>query len=157
MKIVYLGTPDFSVLPLKTIVENTNHQVVAVVCNKDKPFGRKKVITPPPVKVFALEKGIPVYQYDKIRTEGVDDLKSLNADMFITCAFGQILSKEILDIQEVPQRLCVIGGGVIGLEFASIFKSFGSEVTVLEYFKEIALKNKEIASITPYANGYFDG
>ena len=50
---------------------------------------------------------------------------------------GIMTSKEILDIQEVPKRLCVIGGGVIGLEFASIFKSFGSEVTVLEYFKEI--------------------
>ena len=50
---------------------------------------------------------------------------------------GILTSKEILDIQEVPKRLCVIGGGVIGLEFASIFRSFGSEVTVLEYFKEI--------------------
>ena len=50
---------------------------------------------------------------------------------------GILTSKEILDIQEVPKSLCVIGGGVIGLEFASIFKSFGSEVTVLEYFKEI--------------------
>ena len=50
---------------------------------------------------------------------------------------GILTSKEILDIQEVPHRLCVIGGGVIGLEFASIFKSFGSEVTVLEYFKDI--------------------
>ena len=50
---------------------------------------------------------------------------------------GILTSKEILDLQEVPKRLCVIGGGVIGLEFASIFRSFGSEVTVLEYFKEI--------------------
>ena len=50
---------------------------------------------------------------------------------------GVLTSKEILDIEQVPQRLCVIGGGVIGLEFASIFRSFGSEVTVLEYFKEI--------------------
>ena len=50
---------------------------------------------------------------------------------------GILTSKEILDLQEVPKKLCVIGGGVIGLEFASIFKSFGSEVTVLEYFKEI--------------------
>ena len=50
---------------------------------------------------------------------------------------GVLTSKEILDIQEVPQRLCVIGGGVIGLEFASIFRSFGSEVTVIEYFKDI--------------------
>ena len=50
---------------------------------------------------------------------------------------GILTSKEILDIEEVPQKLCVIGGGVIGLEFASVFRSFGSEVTVLEYFKEI--------------------
>lgn len=50
---------------------------------------------------------------------------------------GILTSKEILDIEEVPRRLCVIGGGVIGLEFASVFRSFGSEVTVLEYFKEI--------------------
>lgn len=50
---------------------------------------------------------------------------------------GVLTSKEILDIEEIPQRLCVIGGGVIGLEFASIFKSFGSEVTVLEYCKDI--------------------
>ena len=50
---------------------------------------------------------------------------------------GILTSKEILDLQKVPQRLCVIGGGVIGLEFASVFKSFGSEVTVLEYIKEI--------------------
>ena len=50
---------------------------------------------------------------------------------------GILTSREILDLEEVPQRLCVIGGGVIGLEFASVFRSFGSEVTILEYFKEI--------------------
>ena len=50
---------------------------------------------------------------------------------------GVLTSKEILDLEEVPRRLCVIGGGVIGLEFASVFRSFGSEVTVLEYFKDI--------------------
>ena len=98
MRIVFLGTPDFSVEPLKRIVENSNHQVVAVVCNKDKPVGRKKILTPPPVKAYALSKGIPVFQYDKIRLEGVNDVKNLNPDLMITCAFGQILSKEILDI-----------------------------------------------------------
>lgn len=98
MNIVYLGTPNFSVEPLKRIVEDGKHQVIAVVCNKDKPFGRKKVLTPPPVKVFAQSKNIPVYQYDKIRLEGVKDLLNLKPDLMITCAFGQILSKEILDI-----------------------------------------------------------
>lgn len=101
MNIVYLGTPDFAVLPLKTILENTEHKVVAVVTNPDKPVGRKQVLTPPPVKVLATEKGIPVYQFNKIRIEGVDILKSLNADLFITCAFGQILSQEILDIPKL--------------------------------------------------------
>lgn len=98
MNIVYLGTPDFAVLPLVKLVENTNYNILAVVTNKDKPVGRKNVITPPPVKVVASKYGIPVYQYDKIRVEGVNDIKKLNPDIMITCAFGQILSKEILDI-----------------------------------------------------------
>lgn len=98
MRIVYLGTPDFSVEPLKRIVENTSHEVIAVVCNKDKPVGRKKILTAPPVKQYALSKNIPVFQYDKIRLEGVEDLKKLAPDLMITCAFGQILSQEILDI-----------------------------------------------------------
>ena len=97
MRIVYLGTPEFAVLPLKKLIEN-GYNVVGVITNRDKPVGRKQVLTPPPVKVFALEKGLPVFQYDKIRLEGVDDLKALNPDLMITCAFGQILSQEILDI-----------------------------------------------------------
>lgn len=97
MNIVYLGTPDFAVLPLIKLIEN-NYNVVAVVTNKDKPVGRKGIITPPPVKVVATQHNIPVYQYDKIRVEGVEDLKKLNPDLMITCAFGQILSEEILSI-----------------------------------------------------------
>ncbi len=98
MNIVYLGTPDFAVAPLKAIVESGIYNVVAVVTNKDKPVGRKKILTAPPVKEYALTQNIPVYQYDKIRFEGAGDLKALNADIMITCAFGQILSQEILDI-----------------------------------------------------------
>jgi methionyl-tRNA formyltransferase len=94
---VYLGTPDFAVAPLKKLVE-CGYEIVAVVTNKDKPVGRKKVLTPPPVKQFALDNGIEVYQYDKIRIEGVEDLKRIQPDLMITCAFGQILSQEILDI-----------------------------------------------------------
>ncbi len=98
MNIVYLGTPDFAVLPLKAIVESGKYNVLAVVCNNDKPVGRKKILTAPPVKAYALEKNISVYQYDKIRIEGVEDLASLKPDVMITCAFGQILSQEIIDI-----------------------------------------------------------
>lgn len=97
MRIVYLGTPDFAVNPLKKLLEN-GYNVVAVVCNHDKPVGRKQVLTPPPVKTLALENNIPCYQYDKIRVEGVEDLKALKPDLMVTCAFGQILSQEILDI-----------------------------------------------------------
>lgn len=98
MNIVYLGTPDFAVAPLKAIVESGKYNVVAVVTNCDKPVGRKKILTAPPVKIYAESKGIKVFQYEKIRCEGVEDMKSLAPDLMITCAFGQILSQEILDI-----------------------------------------------------------
>ena len=98
MKVVFLGTPDFAVLPLKAVFETAGVDVAAVICNKDKPFGRKQVLTAPPVKIAAEELGISVFQYDKIRVEGVEDLKLIAPDLMITCAFGQILSQEILDI-----------------------------------------------------------
>ena len=97
MRIVYLGTPDFAEKPLEKLIEN-GYDVVAVITNKDKPVGRKQILTAPPVKKLALAYGIQVLQYDKIRVEGVEDLKALKPDLMITCAFGQILSKEILDI-----------------------------------------------------------
>ena len=100
MRIIYLGTPDFAVKPLESLLDN-GYDVVAVVTNKDKPVGRKKILTAPPVKVFAEKNGIPVYQYDRIRIEGVEDIKTLNPDIMITCAFGQILSQEILDIPKL--------------------------------------------------------
>ncbi len=101
MRVIYLGTPDFAVKPLEKIFSLNNFEIVSVVTNKDKPVGRKQVLTPPPVKVKALELGIPVLQYDKIKVEGVEDLKTLNPDLMITCAFGQILSQEILDIPKL--------------------------------------------------------
>lgn len=94
---MYLGTPQFAVKPLQRLLE-IGADVVAVITNPDKPVGRKHILTPPPVKVLAQSCGIPVYQYKSIRKEGVDDLISLKPDLMITCAFGQILSREILDI-----------------------------------------------------------
>lgn len=98
MRIVYLGTPDFAVLPLKTIFESGKYNIVGVVSNKDKPVGRKKILTAPPVKQYAQSVNLPIFQYDKIKDEGVQDLIKLKPDLMITCAFGQILSQEILDI-----------------------------------------------------------
>lgn len=99
MRIVYLGSPEFAVLPLKRILEfNDKFEVVAVVTNPDKPVGRKQIMTACPVKREALRDGLRVLQYSKIRTEGAEDLKRLAPDVMVTCAFGQILSQEILDI-----------------------------------------------------------
>ena len=95
MKIVYAGTPDFAVLPLKKLIE-AGYEVVGVVTQADKPQGRKGVLTPPPVKTLALSYGLPVFQPERLKNE-VDALRALGGDMMITCAYGQILTQEILD------------------------------------------------------------
>ena len=99
MKIIFLGTPDFAVPTLKALIQN--HEVVAVVTQPDKPHGRSSKLVPSPVKLVAIENNIPVLQYEKIKKQGVEDLKSFNADVMVTCAYGQILSQEILDITPV--------------------------------------------------------
>lgn len=98
MRVVYLGTPAFSVEPLKRLLSISQIEVVGVITNCDKPVGRKQILTPPPVKVFAESMGLKVYQYRSIKKEGLSDLISLKPDLMITCAFGQILSQEILNV-----------------------------------------------------------
>lgn len=98
MKVIYLGTPEFAVKPLEKIINSDLHEVVAVVCQPDRPVGRKAIVTPPPVKVVAEKYGIPVLQFEKIRNGGAEELKKFNADIMVTCAYGQILSKEILEV-----------------------------------------------------------
>ena len=97
MRVVFLGTPDFAVLALRAI-NSSKHQVVGVVTQPDRPVGRKGIITPCATKVEALNLNLQVFSYEKISKEGVQDIKNLNADILVTCAFGQILSQEILDI-----------------------------------------------------------
>ena len=97
MKIIFLGTPEFGEIVLKKLIES-KHKVVAVVCQPDKPVGRKQILTPPPTKVCAIQNNIPVYQFNSIKKEGVEPLKALGADVMITAAFGQILSEEVLGI-----------------------------------------------------------
>ena len=109
MKIVYAGTPDFAVLPLKNLIDN-GFEVVGVVTQTDKPQGRKGVLTPPPVKVFALERGIPVLQPERIR-EDVETVRALGGDMMITCAYGQILTQAVLDC--FPQGVWNIHAGLL--------------------------------------------
>ena len=97
MKIIFLGTPKFAETVLESLI-NSKHKVVAVVCQPDKPVGRKQILEMPPSKILALKNNIPVYQFNKIRLEGVEPLKKLEADIMVTAAFGQILSQEVLDI-----------------------------------------------------------
>ena len=97
MRVIFLGTPEFSVSVLDEIVKS-KHEVVAVVCQPDKPSGRGNKMVAPPLKVRAQELGIPVYQFVKIRRDGVEDLKALDGDIMVTAAYGQILSQEIIDI-----------------------------------------------------------
>ena len=98
MRIVFMGTPDFSVPCLKTLLEFPGAEVVGVFTQPDRPRGRGNKLAPSPVKQAALEAGVPVFQPERIRKTGVEDLRALKPDLCVTAAFGQILSKEILDI-----------------------------------------------------------
>ena len=109
MKIVFAGTPDFAVLPLRKIVES-GFEVVGVITQADKPQGRKGVLTPPPVKTFALERGLPVIQPNKIREE-LPAVKSLGGELLVTCAYGQILTQELLDL--FPKGVWNIHAGLL--------------------------------------------
>ena len=104
MRIVFMGTPDFSVPTLKALVE-AGHDVAAVVSQPDKPKGRGKEMQMTPVKVQALEYKIPVYQPVKVRDQAfIEVLRELEADAFVVIAFGQILPKAVL---ELPRYGCV--------------------------------------------------
>ncbi len=104
MKIVYMGTPDFAVEPLKALVR-AGYQVTAAVTQPDKPKGRSRVPIPTPVKEEAVKHGIPVWQPEKVRDpEFVELLESLCPDMIVVAAFGQIIPKKIL---ELPRLGCI--------------------------------------------------
>ena len=100
MRIVFMGTPEFAVPSLAALCEN-GYEVVGVFTQPDRPKGRGKKLTPSPVKVEAEKHGIPVYQPERIRRDGVEDLRALAPDLCVTAAFGQILSQEVLDIPTI--------------------------------------------------------
>lgn len=98
MKIIFMGTPDFSVGTLEALIE-AGHEVVLAVTQPDKPKGRGKEMQFTPVKECAVEHGIPVFQPRKVREpECIEELKKYNADVCVVIAFGQILPKEILEM-----------------------------------------------------------
>lgn len=97
MKIVFAGTPQFAVPALQAIYEAYGKDLVAVVTQPDKPQGRKGILTPSPVKRAAEELGLAVLQPAKLRDD-LSALASYRADLMVTCAYGQILTQEVLDI-----------------------------------------------------------
>ncbi len=104
MRILFMGTPDFAKICLESLVEN-GQNVVGVVTQSDKPKGRGHIMTPPPVKVYALEKNIPVYQPKTLRDEAFAELLSeIDPELIVVVAFGKILPKNVLDY---PKYGCI--------------------------------------------------
>lgn len=97
MRVVFMGTPEYALSSLRALVE-AGHEVLAAVTQPDRPRGRGGRLTPPPVKVFALERGIPVFQPQSIRREGAGILSSLRPEVCVTAAYGQILPEEVLAV-----------------------------------------------------------
>lgn len=105
MKVVFMGTPDFAKDSLEAIY-NANHEILAVVTNQDKPKGRGMKMIPTPVKEFALEKSLKIFQPEKVRNNNdfINSIKQLNPDIICVVAYGKILPKEIL---EIPKLGCI--------------------------------------------------
>ena len=104
MRIVFMGTPDFAVPCLDALL-SAGHVIAGVITQPDRPKGRGHKLAPPPVKVLALEKGLPVFQPERIKhPEFVATLKELAPEMIVVVAFGQLLSKDILTL---PAYGCV--------------------------------------------------
>jgi methionyl-tRNA formyltransferase len=102
--IIFMGTPDFSVPVLQRLI-NDGYNIIGVVTQPDRPKGRKKVLTPPPVKVEALKHNIKIFQPEKLRTsEELSEIIQLKPDLIVTAAYGQILPKELL---EAPKFGCI--------------------------------------------------
>lgn len=106
MKIVFMGTPDFAVPSIKALYD-AGHDIQAVFCQPDKPKGRGYKLVPPPVKVFALDKDIPIYQPKSLKNGGEEFIKVIEdfaPDCIVVAAYGKILPKAVLDI---PRLGCV--------------------------------------------------
>ena len=104
MRVVFMGTPDFAVPCLERLISD-GHNVVGVFTQPDKPKGRGYTLTPPPVKVCALEKGIPVYQPESVKNgEAMPILSDLKPEVIVVAAYGMILKSDILDF---PKYGCI--------------------------------------------------
>ncbi len=169
-----MGTPAFAVPSLKALAEDGRYDIVGVVTQPDRPAGRGNRLTACPVKEYALEKGLPVYQFERIRRpEGVAKMKALAPDVCVTAAFGQILTQELLDIPvhgtvnvhasllpkyrgSAPINWCVLMGeqetGVTlmrtdaGIDTGDMLKSVATPIGALETAGELTERLSELGA-----------
>lgn len=164
MKIVFMGTPDFSAVVFEKL--NSVYPVSAVVTGVDKPVGRKMVLTPCPLKVSARGQGVPVLQYEKVSREGIEDIEALKPDLVITAAFGQILSDRFLAIPKygvinVHASLLPLHRGASPIQSSMLAGDKVTGITIMKTVKEVdagdMLLKKEIEILpTDYADTLFD-
>lgn len=162
MRVVFMGTPEFAVPSLKALFEMENVEVVGVFTQPDRPVGRGHKVEVTPVKRAAEEKGVPVFQFERIRKqEGLDALRSLAPDIVVTAAFGQILSKKILEVPKLgtvnvhasllpkhrgaaPINWCIIKGDkVTGV--TTMLTDVGLDTGDMLYKKEVEIGESETA------------
>lgn len=104
MRVIFMGTPEFAVPSLKRLLQD-GHEVALVVTQPDKPVGRKHLLTPPPVKAYALTENLPVFQPEKLKTDEVyERLSAMRPDVMVVVAYGRILSQRLLDL---PRYGCI--------------------------------------------------
>lgn len=173
-RIVFMGTPEFAVPSLRALAEDGRYDIVGVFTQPDRPAGRGNRLTACPVKQFALERGLPVFQFERIRRpEGVECMKTLAPDAAVTAAFGQILTQELLDIPvhgtvnvhasllpryrgPAPINWCIVKGereaGVTlmrtdaGIDTGDMLRSVSTSIGALETAGELTVRLAELGA-----------
>lgn len=135
IKYVFFGSPRFAEIVLQKLID-LNFSPMAVVCNPDKPFGREKVITPPPTKLIAEKKGIEVFQPAKIDEDFLREIKELSPDIFLIAAYSKILPESLLSI---PAR------GSVGVHPSLLSKHRGSSP-----IQNTIISGDEVGGVTLY-------
>ncbi len=160
-KVVYMGTPDFAVLPLRRLVEE-GYEIAGVVTQPDKPKGRGKTLLPTPVKEEAQKHGLLVYQPRKVRDpEFLETLKELAPDIIVVAAFGQIIPKSILDLPtygclNIHASLLPKYRGAAPIQYAVMDGEKESGVTIMKMGTGLDtgdMISRKIVPITPEETG----
>lgn len=154
MKIVYMGTPDFAVAPLEALIA-AGHTITCVVTQPDKAKGRSGKLVMTPVKECAVSHSIPVFQPVKIKTpEAVAELKKYEADVYVVAAFGQILSREILDMPpygciNIHASLLPAYRGAAPIEWAILNGEKQTGVTIMQMDPGIDTGDMYLKTVVP--------